>query len=282
MSNWPTFAGARWQDQDSYSGSVVTNINHDAAADTYDSWKSIIASTNFHAKTMMLGGLTSLAGGIFDVGVDKSGGTSSYDPIIEWFCPEGTWHPTLLYAGIHCGLFPVDIPAGSRVGIRTRHATANGDFGIVIKLGAAPFMGMDLPWRISTFGRTSSNSRGEIFGSGNGVWSAWTEIQNLGASASLTHTGRVLWVKCGSLTSSPESRPHVMQLAYKSSAPSGSDASTLIGGELVTPSAQGTNCYGHAIAGPFFVNLPSGRKFYVRAMSNAAFKFRSYNIMVAG
>lgn len=171
MGDWPTESGSRIVDIASNTGtSSGTVVTSSATANTKGTWTQLIASTAFTSSALIV-----LLNGpgvpvLLDVGVGASGSEVAIVSNIHASAPAGTGGNLPISV-----LFPIAIPAGSRVSARLAASTGSSGASMNAWVIGGGF-GQDPPMSlVTTYGAVTGTSRGTSVDPGatantKGVW----------------------------------------------------------------------------------------------------------------
>lgn len=194
MSGWQLLSDAGQRAEAAGADTSISNGTdvsaHPATPNAKGSWVQLIAATAFDANALWTAacsdGLTQAAF-LIDIGIGGAGSEQVIIPNIS-VRMNGTQHE-------HRLLFPISIPAGSRVAVRCQASTASLSFPIVVHLLAgAGFLG-SVPFnRVEAWGPNTGTSAGTELDAGavahtKGSYAQLTAATTIDAKAvALTYT----------------------------------------------------------------------------------------------
>lgn len=172
MGDWPLLGGGPISTGGvAIASSTRTTVTSSASANTKGSWVQIIASTSLDARLMVVY-ITPASTGrryLVDIGV---GGAGSEQVIAANLMVNNSASQSIPF------VFPVAIPAGSRISARSQAATGSSDVTVAVTLSAQGFKPSQPFGRVTAYGANTATSGGVTVNPGTTINTkgAWTQI----------------------------------------------------------------------------------------------------------
>ncbi len=244
---------------------IGTNVTTGGSANTDGSWTQVLSALARDVHWMQIQGAGNQATGnqrdvLFDIGVDPAGGTSytAVKSSLSISCASA-----ITTGPAYC--FPIYIPAGATVAIRSRCNAASITTRFAVKAWGDPSFPEMFPCGLyHELVGTVTGSAGVSFTPGNAAWGSW---QSLGTIA------RPLWywqlgVGCSNATMSTES--DYVQLGYGDGTTGGTRGIAMHNISSSTAEAINHNTKSNLHFPENICHLPAGTGIYVRGWASAA------------
>ena len=249
MSDWPlTIDTAIMTVGQNYASSRGITVTAPVSANAKGAWTQIVASTPMAAKAIMIDLRPVITGdGLVDIAL---GATSFETPIIE----------NLIVAEFNSSasfIFPVSIPANSRISARLQATTGSNACYILIMLLSHGFPGISFS-RITTYGAAIADSGGTQVDPGGtlNTKNSWSQI-----TAATQNNIRMLNIGIGNVANS--ARAAATWLTDIAIGPAGQEHEILR--DLMLSSDTAIDTMTPKAIGPFPVSIPPGSRIAARA-----------------
>lgn len=262
-------------EQPNAAGFTITDT---PGTNAWSAWLEVITATEHDASGLIYIArqVTSANDYLFEVGIGGSGSEVTLIPGI---------HISNLLNHEQIMRFPVFIPKGSRISVRSRSNTVGNTIGHLMLMSSGPLVGPMACSRIDAMGLDLANHRGTTVDPGATVstWGSWTRM---GAAELTDFPVRYVWLTLGLIRNTAIAGGNfIYEIAATPDA-----AATIANGLIVGPMQMRTQGTANTMItpawyGPFEVQIPAGWRIYVRAMASindATDRLMSAVVHVAG
>lgn len=250
------------------SATIGTNITS-GSANSKGSWTSIATGSNInrHVYAMYLqlhtgSTATTLRPLLFDVGIDPAGGTSYTTIIPNVLCGNS---PALTAAGNREFYFPIRIPKGSQVAIRSQSVGATNTrfaarfYGELSRPEMFPY-----GFYADSFGADEASSQGTSITPGNATDGAWTLIGTTSRPIWWWQLGYQIW------NTTITAEYTYLDLGYGDGTAAGTKTIFRMMHGGTTSETCGLAAQTHLLSIAAYTPVPAGRNIYVRGRTNNA------------